>query len=295
MYKPSFKIKPSVDNIIIGGEINSNIKPINEIPSPDQEIVVPQTPEDSPPEVFEPQTPEGSPPEVFEPKSHEDSPPKVFEPQTPEDSPSELIKEIPQETQLQLDNKEEEIIKKKRTKSISDTKLFNTIITNSKVSLPITQVGKNLKRSLKHKIENEIEGKCTTNGYVQNDSVNIIKYSSGLIYGSNIKFDVIYEINVCYPVENMMIECYAKNITKAGIRAELTGYAKSPLVIFIARDHHNTNKMFNDVKEEDLIHIRVIGQRFELNDSFISIIGELIDSSANVGSKPKKKKKLVIG
>jgi hypothetical protein len=38
---------------------------------------------------------------------------------------------------------------------------------------------------------------------------------------------------------------------------------------------------FADVKEGDKITVRVIGQRFELNDKFVSVIGELI--------KPKEK------
>ena len=81
---------------------------------------------------------------------------------------------------------------------------------------------------------------------------------------------------VCLPTEGMVIECQAKNITKAGIRAEVHKYNPSPLVIFIARDHHFQNAYFNNINENDIIHIRVIGQRYELNDKFISVIAEII-------------------
>ena len=73
----------------------------------------------------------------------------------------------------------------------------------------------------------------------------------------------------------MEIECIAKNITKAGIRAELD-MDKTPAIIFIARDHHYINKMFNEVEEGDHISVKIIGQRFELNDTNISAIAELI-------------------
>ena len=53
-------------------------------------------------------------------------------------------------------------------------------------------------------------------------------------------------------------------------------YDPSPLVIFIARDHHFQNAYFNNINESDIIHIRVIGQRYELNDKFISVIAEII-------------------
>ena len=83
----------------------------------------------------------------------------------------------------------------------------------------------------------------------------------------------------------MEVDCVAKNITKAGIRAEIPGYEVSPIVIFIARDHHHSNKYFNSINENDNIQVKVIGIRFELNDSFISVIGSLIN---------KKKKRLIL-
>ena len=89
----------------------------------------------------------------------------------------------------------------------------------------------------------------------------------------------------------MRIACVAKNITKAGIRAE-SGDDPNPLVIFIARDHHNKMPYFSQVNEGDKIEIKVIGQRFELNDKYISIIAELIDPSKS--EKKMKKEKIVI-
>ncbi len=73
----------------------------------------------------------------------------------------------------------------------------------------------------------------------------------------------------------MPIDCYVKNITKAGIRAELEGYDNSPLVIFIARDHHYSLKEFSSINEGERIRIKVVGQRFELNDEYVSVIAEL--------------------
>ena len=49
---------------------------------------------------------------------------------------------------------------------------------------------------------------------------------------------------------------------------------------------------FSQVNEGDKIEIKVIGQRFELNDKYISIIAELIDPSKS--EKKMKKEKIVI-
>jgi hypothetical protein len=83
-------------------------------------------------------------------------------------------------------------------------------------------------------------------------------------------------------VEGQNIECYVKNVTKAGIRAELfqrQGHGvdeeKSPVVVFVARDHYYSDSDFSDVKVSDTILVTVIGQRFELNDKYVSVIARL--------------------
>jgi len=85
---------------------------------------------------------------------------------------------------------------------------------------------------------------------------------------------------ICHPVEGMKIECVSKTITKAGIHAEVVDMNEVvPVVVFIARDHHNTDKYFNTVKENMDIVIKVIGVRYELNDPYICVIGQLIEKT----------------
>jgi S-methylmethionine-dependent homocysteine/selenocysteine methylase len=121
-----------------------------------------------------------------------------------------------------------------------------------------------------------IEGKCLVEGFVKPKSTKIITHSSGVIQSSNVVFEIVLECEVCFPVEGMLINCVAKNITKAGIRAESADEEPSPIVVFIARDHHYSSTQFSNVHEGDKINVRVIGQRFELNDKYVSIIAELI-------------------
>jgi len=118
---------------------------------------------------------------------------------------------------------------------------------------------------------------------------------SGLIErGNNVMFEVVFECDVCFPVEGMIIPCVAKNITKAGIRCESANDMPSPVVVFIAKDHHYNSAMFNEVKDGDKINVKVIGQRFELNDKYISIIGELVKEKENTYQKQPAKPRIVI-
>ena len=121
-----------------------------------------------------------------------------------------------------------------------------------------------------------VGGKCIVEGYVKPGSIKIITYSSGIVKGEQIIFDVVFNCEICYPVSGMLLNCVAKNITKAGIRAESSDETPSPFVLFVARDHFYASEYFNSIEENEKFVARVIAQRFELNDKYISIIGELL-------------------
>ena len=170
--------------------------------------------------------------------------------------------------------------------------VYSRCLLTRKIVLPITVIGKNLKETIEENIQANFEGKCVVEGYVKPNSSKIITYSSGTIQRGNfVSFEVVFECDVCFPVEGMNISCIAKNITKAGIRAECANDVPSPVVVFVSKDHHYSLAHFNEVKEGDKINIRVIGQRFELNDKYISIIGELIKEKDFTQQKSKQPSK----
>jgi DNA-directed RNA polymerase subunit E'/Rpb7 len=162
--------------------------------------------------------------------------------------------------------------------------LFSNALITKKIHVNIQNIGSNIKQTLEKMIAADIEGKCIVEGFVKNRSTKIMTYSSGLIQGSSVTFEVVYECSICSPVEGMIIHCIAKNITKAGIRAE-TNDSPSPVVIFVARDHHYTTPYFSEVKENEDIVVKVIGQRYELNDKYISIIAELVPKQLQIKDK----------
>ena len=165
----------------------------------------------------------------------------------------------------------------RKRKEILIKPIYSRGLITRNVILPITNIGKNIKETLENSIAFNFEGKCLVEGFIRPNSSKIITYSSGLIErGNQISFEIIFECDICFPVEGTKINCIAKNITKAGIRAESAFDVPSPIVVFIARDHQYNIADFGSIKEDDKFTVRVIGQRFELNDKFVSIIGELV-------------------
>lgn len=176
-------------------------------------------------------------------------------------------------------------ITSQKSRKSRDNPLYTQIVISKKVSVPMNKVGSNLKTTILQIINSKISGKCISEGFIKPNSINILSFSNGIQESNNIKFEVVLECLVCSPVEGQIINCIAKNITKAGIRAEIND-DYNPLVIFVARDHNYLNKNFSNIKESQDISVRVIGQRFELNDKNISVIAELVDIK---GKSPKLK------
>ena len=160
-------------------------------------------------------------------------------------------------------------------------------VLSRRVILPFHVVGSNIRENIKTKLETNLYNKCTKEGYIRNNSIVILSYSSGVIESDNVIFDVMFECDICHPVEGQLIKCQVKNITRAGIRAIYnTKDIKSPITIFVARDHHYNNEEFSKITESQDITIQVIGIRYELNDETISVLGELKTTKSN---KPKTK------
>ena len=50
-------------------------------------------------------------------------------------------------------------------------------------------------------------------------------------------------------------------------------------------------KAFSSIQENDNIKIRVIGQRYELYDNYVSVIGELVSEIDSITNNVKSKSK----
>ena len=176
---------------------------------------------------------------------------------------------------------------KPKNKSKDSRNVYSLSQITKSISLPINAIGQGLHQTVERTIAAMVEGKCIVEGFVKTGSVRVITYSSGLVKADSVLFNVVFECSVCYPVAGMLMNCIAKNITKAGIRAESSEETPSPFVLFIARDHYYESDYFNSIEENEKFTARVIAQRFELNDKYVSIIAELVPQKEYVQKKPR--------
>jgi hypothetical protein len=191
-----------------------------------------------------------------------------------------------------MENQNQNQKQKYRQKEIKS--VYSPCQITKNIMLHISAIGRNLKQTLETVITGMVCGKCIVEGYVKPNSVKVITFSSGLVKGDNIIFDVVFNCDICYPVSGMNLNCVAKHITKAGITAESADDSPSPCILSIARDHHYANDYFNSIAENDRFVARVIAQRFELNDTYVSIIAELVPHFNEKDKKREIKPRLIM-
>lgn len=152
--------------------------------------------------------------------------------------------------------------------------VWSKVTATTRVSLGATNSGV---PAIKNKLAKHIEGVCGPDGYIKPGSVKILDVGVPRVTGGDLEYQVVYECEGCVLVDGMVMTVVARDITKAGIRATLKT-TPSPIVVFVARDHHNTSSEFNAVKPGDSIRVKILGQRFELGDSQVSAIATLINA-----------------
>ena len=177
----------------------------------------------------------------------------------------------------------------------NDMSIWKKVVLTRRVNLAMRFVFDNLWDVLHLVMKRQVEGKCIANGYVKPDSVHIVSHSSGLLKAADVVFDIVFECDVCYPMNGQVLTCVIKSKTSAGIRAEVSfeDAAKSPIVVFLARDHHLQRRAYltlDKMSDEQLsthpeIQVKVIGQRFQINDDQIRVIAELLEESDNDGPR----------
>lgn len=161
---------------------------------------------------------------------------------------------------------------------ISDTQILTKTI-----QIKIKDIMK--ERNVDGIILNELkkyEGKSTKEGYVKEDSIEIIQRSVGKVVTINkeslIQFKVNYKIESILPKIGNKYVCYIENITKMGLLCYLKlegveNISESPLIIIIPKDYCDIEKYKNGEK----INAEVVDLRIKYMSRQIQLIAKIVD------------------
>jgi hypothetical protein len=151
--------------------------------------------------------------------------------------------------------------------------MFQSICLEEQILVPF-QLCASPEKYFKHYARDQLEGRCRKEGYISNHGVTIQSYSGGLLFADSISFQVIFQVNACNPTLDTVTPCKILNNTKIGVRG-IYQEVDNPIIFFVSREH-NPNKNFDEYFIGQIIQVKILGTRFELNDTAISSIAEII-------------------
>ena len=160
------------------------------------------------------------------------------------------------------------------------TSFYQKMLITKKIALYMNNLGHDIVSTLEKYIQLHFEGKCHKEGNIKKGSSRIIHYSAGHIFdGNRVVYDVVFESDVCYLVEGMVIECIVNNISNGGIKCISYNEKPSPIIAYVSENFCQTKnkkykQYYHQVKEGDRVMLKILCQRFELNDLFIDICAE---------------------
>jgi hypothetical protein len=167
-----------------------------------------------------------------------------------------------------------------------DGDLFIEQQVKRRLTIPFYRIkyGVDVKQLLTNELAKQLEGRCSIEGYICPNSISIRSHSCGTLSAANIVFDILADCLICFPDEHSVIKCVARTITQAGIRAGAMGLTPgrvSPIEVFLSRDMNmKNNELFTRIEENDILTVEIIGRRFVLHDTHVTVIAMLLDAES---------------
>jgi len=151
--------------------------------------------------------------------------------------------------------------------------LFERRELSKKVNVHAKFIQNNIQSSLLGQLKIKFQGRCLAEGYLQRDSITIVKYSIGRCnyLKGGVDYDVTFQADICLPHAGQVFKAPVSLRSKIGIHAEL-----EPLRVLIPRDLHVGNEAFDKVEVGDQVEFEVVGTQFKQGDEDIIVIGKLI-------------------
>jgi DNA-directed RNA polymerase subunit E'/Rpb7 len=151
--------------------------------------------------------------------------------------------------------------------------LFERRDLKKKVHIHSKFLQRNMQASILAQLKMNFEGRCSSEGFIQRNSVTILNYSLGrtnYIKGG-VDYDVDFQADVCLPHPGQIFKAPVKLRSKVGIHAETP-----PIKILIPRDLHLGSADFDSVQVGEEVEFEVIGAQFKQQDADIIIVGKLL-------------------
>jgi ribA/ribD-fused uncharacterized protein len=131
----------------------------------------------------------------------------------------------------------------------------------------------NIDSILLEKLSNRLENKCSRNGFVKPDTLQILSRSMGYIENGRFTGDVVYHIQaqgkVYNPPAGFLLEGIVIRKNKMGMYVSF----EDAIRIILPRDLHLGNTEFEEADIGSLVRVEIQKSRFQVNDPYILSVG----------------------
>jgi DNA-directed RNA polymerase subunit E'/Rpb7 len=132
---------------------------------------------------------------------------------------------------------------------------------------------RNIQASLVAQLRMKYEGRCLSEGYVNEKSITVIEHSLGRVnyIKGGLEYTVKFQADLCMPHPGQVFRMPVVLKSKLGLHAEST-----PIKALLPRDLHIGLTDFEEVNEKEEIEYEVVGARFQQGDESIVVLGKLL-------------------
>ena len=155
--------------------------------------------------------------------------------------------------------------------------IYVTKILKKTITIPPDRLSEDIDKEIKDTLDNEINGICINEGYVKPNSTKILIRSEGNLRINNFKsviyYNIEYEVLICSPSKNQIIDCTVSEVSKSHITCYIENYDTSPLNIILSKHYHIGNEEYSNIKSNEKIKIKILDKKYEFQDKQILVIG----------------------
>lgn len=161
--------------------------------------------------------------------------------------------------------------------------ISSQLLTTS-INVEIKNIQGDINQILYKLLKKKYEGVCNKDGYVENDSLQIVNRSIGEVKTINntsyIVYNITYKANIYSPVKETKLDICVNSITKMGI----VGYLKdkedetiesSPFIVIVPREYFNEGDI-DSISVNDKLKVEIIDSRIKYMSKNIQIVAKPI-------------------
>ena len=160
----------------------------------------------------------------------------------------------------------------------SKSSLFTQTTYSIVESIPPSEIpeNNNIDDILLNKIKKNIGNKCIEVGFVDADSIKIIKRSIGKInathFNGTIHYNIQISFDLCVPKINSVISAKVIGKNQAGILCHTY-----PLQIMLSPENQDHKEIYDQIEKNDYIKIKIIRYKIMRDYDHIRILGKFVE------------------